>query len=89
MSVVDAVGWLATAVFAASYFCKEPAALRRTQALAALLWIAYGVALKAAPVIGANLVVASLALWSSWAPARKTQAPGPPGSVGAIEPAGD
>jgi len=88
VSGVDAVGWLATAVFAASYFCKEPAALRRTQALAALVWIAYGVALKAAPVIGANLVVASLALWSSWAP-------GPPEALGSpdrkppIEPAGD
>ena len=68
MSVVDAVGWTATALFAASYFCKEPAALRRTQALAALVWIAYGVALKSAPVIVANVVVASLAAWSSLAP---------------------
>lgn len=73
MSVVDAIGWVATALFAASYFCKKPAALRRTQALAALVWIAYGVALEAAPVIGANLVVATLALWSSGAPARKTR----------------
>ena len=71
MSAIDAIGWTATALFAASYFCKEPAALRRTQALAALVWIAYGVALKAAPVIGANLVVASLALWSSWAVRKK------------------
>jgi len=69
---MDAIGWVATALFGASYFCKGPAALRRTQALAALVWIAYGVALKAAPVIVANLVVASLALWSSWA--RKPQA---------------
>jgi len=61
----DAVGWLATALFGASYFCKDPGALRRTQALAALVWIAYGVALKAAPVIAANAVVAGLALWSS------------------------
>ncbi len=33
---MDALGWVATGLFAASYFCKEPAALRRTQALAAL-----------------------------------------------------
>jgi hypothetical protein len=68
MSVMDAIGWTATTLFAASYFCKEPAALRRTQALAALVWIAYGVALKSAPVIVANVVVASLAAWSSLAP---------------------
>ncbi len=67
MSALDAIGWLATALFGASYFCKDPAALRRTQALAALVWIAYGVALKAPPVIVANLLVASLAVWSSLA----------------------
>jgi hypothetical protein len=65
LTALDALGFLATAVFAASYFCKRPSALRRTQATAALLWIAYGVALKAAPIIVANLVVASLAIWSS------------------------
>ena len=65
MSAIDAIGWAATALFAASYFCREPTALRRTQALAALVWIAYGVALKSAPVIVANVVVATLAGWSS------------------------
>ena len=75
---MDAIGWTATALFAASYFCKEPAALRRTQALAALVWIAYGVALKSAPVIVANVVVASLAAWSSLAtgPAEQAASPG-------------
>jgi len=76
VSAGDAIGWVATGLFAASYFCKEPAALRRTQALAALVWIAYGVALRAAPVIVANVVVASLALWSSWSPARRAPASG-------------
>ena len=78
MSVIDAIGWTATALFAASYFCKEPATLRRTQALAALVWIAYGVALESAPVIVANLVVASLAGWSSLAtsPAGPAASPG-------------
>jgi Bacterial inner membrane protein len=72
---LDALGWVATALFAASYFCKEPRALRLTQALAALVWIAYGIALQAAPVIVANAVVASLAVWSSL-DARASQAPG-------------
>lgn len=65
------IGWVATAVFGASYFCKEEKTLRRLQAGAALLWIGYGVLIKAPPVIVANIVVASLALASSWKrPAR-------------------
>ena len=60
------LGWLATAVFAVSYFCRQPAALRRVQALAALLWIGYGIIIKAPPVIVANLVVAVMALLSSF-----------------------
>jgi hypothetical protein len=64
--VLEPIGWLATAVFAASYFCKQPSTLRRLQAVAATLWIAYGIRLAAAPVIVANVIVASLALWSSW-----------------------
>jgi hypothetical protein len=72
--VIDAIGWVATAVFAASYFFKEPLALRRVQALAASLWIAYGVFMKAPPVIVANVIVAGLALASSW---RRLPAPAP------------
>lgn len=63
--MLDAIGWSATALFAASYFCKEPVTLRRLQAGAALLWILYGVILKAPPVIVANVIVATLAAWSS------------------------
>jgi hypothetical protein len=36
------------------------------QALAALLWIGYGVIIKAPPVIVANLVVAAMAVISSF-----------------------
>jgi uncharacterized protein with PQ loop repeat len=57
---------MATAVFATSYFCKQATALRRVQALAALLWIGYGMLIKAPPVIVANLVVAVVALLSSF-----------------------
>jgi hypothetical protein len=59
------IGWVATATFAASYFFRKPAALRRVQALAALLWIGYGVIIHAVPVIVANVVVAAVATYSS------------------------
>jgi len=64
--VFEWIGWIATAVFAVSYFCRRPAALRRIQALAALLWIGYGVIIKAPPIIVANLVVAAIAVISSF-----------------------
>ena len=60
------IGWLATAVFASSYFFKQPVVLRRVQGLAAVLWIAYGVVIHAPPVIVANVIVATLAIWSSF-----------------------
>jgi hypothetical protein len=59
------IGWVATAVFAGSYFCKQAATLRRLQALAALMWIGYGLIIEAAPVVAANSVVAALAFYSS------------------------
>ncbi len=64
--MIQWVGWIATAVFVASYFCGHPAAMRRIQALAAALWIIYGIAIKASPVIVANLVVAAVAIISSF-----------------------
>lgn len=64
MPVTDAIGWLATAVFAASYLVKDPRRLRIVQASAACLWIVYGILLGAAPVVGANAAVAALALLS-------------------------
>jgi hypothetical protein len=70
VSALELVGWAATALFAASYLCREPRTLRLVQGTAALLWIAYGIALHAAPVIVANVVVAALALWSSLVPGR-------------------
>jgi hypothetical protein len=61
----DAVGWLATAIFAGSYFCKQPTTLRRVQAVAALAWATYGVLIHSLPIIVANVIVASLAVGSS------------------------
>jgi hypothetical protein len=71
----DLIGWLATAVFAASYFCRQPIVLRRVQSLGALLWVAYGVLIHAVPVIGANILVASIAIWSSFGRARQRPTP--------------
>jgi len=62
--MLNAIGWIATAVFAASYFFRGPAALRRVQAAAACLWIVYGALLGALPVVAANVIVAGAALWS-------------------------
>ncbi len=60
------IGWLATAVFASSYFFRRPLTLRRIQAGAALLWVMYGIAIDAVPVVVANLIVAAAALYSSF-----------------------
>jgi hypothetical protein len=70
---IEWIGWVATAAFAASYFCRQPAALRRVQALAALLWIGYGVIINAPPVIVANLVVAAMAIVSSFQRRNQTE----------------
>jgi hypothetical protein len=65
-SMFDLLGWIATAIFAASYLLKSPSALRRCQAVAAVLWVIYGIFIRAAPVVGANLIVAAMALGSTW-----------------------
>jgi hypothetical protein len=66
------IGWIATAVFAVSYFCRTPKALRLVQALAALMWVTYGLLIHAMPVVVANVIVAVAAVYSSLAPPRKT-----------------
>ncbi|MBK9316981.1 MAG: YgjV family protein [Acidobacteria bacterium] len=74
------IGWIATAVFAYSYFCKQPRTLRLVQALAALLWISYGVIIGALPIIVANIVVAGLAIGSTVMPVwLNAEAPGETG----------
>ncbi|HET9315619.1 MAG TPA: hypothetical protein VFQ51_08515 [Vicinamibacteria bacterium] len=63
--MLEALGWLATGLFVSSYFCKDQALLRRVQATAAVLWIAYGFAIGSAPVIASNVLVAAIAAYSS------------------------
>ena len=60
----DWIGWLATAIFLVSYSCKDQGRLRRVQAVAAVLWVGYGLILHAVPIVVANLLVAGVALAS-------------------------
>jgi hypothetical protein len=69
--MIDGIGWIATAIFLASYTCKDAKKLRLTQAAAALLWVAYGTVLHAVPIVVANLLVAGVAVYSSLGPSRK------------------
>jgi hypothetical protein len=59
--VSDAIGWVATAVFALSYFVRRRRAMLSVQMAAALLWIGYGLLTAAAPVVVANGIVISAA----------------------------
>ena len=68
--MLDGLGWVATALFASSYLVRTTRAMRRVQALAALLWVAYGVWMNALPIIVANVIVAMLALYSDWKDGR-------------------
>ena len=59
------LGWVATALFIASYFFVRPLALRVTQIVGALLWIVYGVLIASRPVVVANALVIGAAAWTS------------------------
>lgn len=72
--IPDSVGWAATALFAASYFCEGAKNIRRVQAVAAAAWAAYGVLIHSLPVIVANIIVVALALSTAWR--RDRAAPG-------------
>ena len=67
----DCIGWLATVLFAVSYFCRKPATLRRVQGVGALTWMTYGALIHSLPVVVANIIVASVAFWSSFARPRR------------------
>ena len=65
MTILNSIGWVATAVFASSYFFRRAATLRKIQAGAALLWVVYGFLIGAMPVVVANVIVAAAAVYSS------------------------
>lgn len=60
----EAIGWAATVVFTASYFARQPHTLRRIQMGGAAMWMAYGVATGALPVVAANGLVLCAAAWA-------------------------
>ncbi len=64
-ALIEYVGWAATGVFVASYFCKAPHAMRRVQMLGALMWLAYGTLIGALPVVAANALVFGAAAWTA------------------------
>jgi hypothetical protein len=72
--MLDGLGWVATALFAVSYFCKTSSAMRRVQASAALLWVGYGIWMNALPIVVANVIVAALAVYSDWKQPRLSSA---------------
>ncbi|HEY3012823.1 MAG TPA: YgjV family protein [Gemmatimonadales bacterium] len=89
MRVTDWIGWAATAVFLASYGCKDQRKLRLTQAGAALLWVVYGTILHALPIMIANLLVAAVAGYSCLSGSiarRRALATAPAVSISAGEP---
>lgn len=68
--LVEALGWVATATFAGSYLMRRAETLVRVQLAGALLWVAYGFLVGAAPVVAANLLVFAAAAWKARAAAR-------------------
>lgn len=75
--MVDGIGWLATAVFMSSYFSKRATTLRRIQGAAACLWALYGVLIHALPIVVANVLVAGVAIASSFRPEGAAPPPRP------------
>lgn len=63
--MVEYLGWVATAVFVASYFCANPTILRAVQMAGAVLWVIYGFFIDASPVIAANALVLGAAAWTA------------------------
>jgi hypothetical protein len=73
MTIVDYLGWTATAVFVSSYFSRGATGLRRAQMAGSILWMAYGIVMHAAPVVVANLLVLCAAAWTG----RRSRVGGP------------
>ena len=64
--MIEWLGWAATAVFTLSYFCAAPATLTLVQMLGAGMWVTYGLAVGAHPVVAANLLVMAAAGFNRW-----------------------
>jgi hypothetical protein len=62
--MIEYLGWAATTVFVASYFCTGNRVLKGVQMVGALMWVGYGVVIGASPVVAANLAVFAAAGWT-------------------------
>src|SRR5262245_13899212 len=63
--MTEYLGWAATGVFVASYFCARPFLLRSVQMAGAAMWVCYGILIGASPVVVANLLVLAAAAWTA------------------------
>ena len=76
--LVEALGWAAAATFAGSYLAKRAETLVRVQIAGALMWATYGLLVRSAPVVAANVLVVAAAAWNartSRRPRRGSAAP--------------
>lgn len=64
IATIENLGWLATAVFVASFFASSESKLKLIQLVGASIWVLYGFLIKANPVIVANLLVIAAILLS-------------------------
>jgi hypothetical protein len=62
--MIEYLGWAASGVFVASYFCTRSHVLKAVQMVGALMWVVYGVLIGAMPVVAANLAVFAAAGWT-------------------------
>jgi hypothetical protein len=75
--LVEVLGWAATAVFVGSYFFTRAEVLVRVQMAGAVMWVAYGLLMRAPPVVVANVLVLGAAAWK----ARQAQRAAAPSSM--------
>src|SRR6476646_4188596 len=63
--MIASLGWVATALVVASYFCSRQHMLRKMQMAGAVLWMMYGLLIGASPGVVANVLVFSAAAWTA------------------------
>ncbi len=63
--LIEAVGWIATAVFTMSFLFTDVVRMRAVQICGALLWMGYGLLIGSVPVVVANVLVFVVACWTT------------------------
>jgi hypothetical protein len=77
--LIEVLGWIATAVFVGSYFFTRAEVLVRVQMAGAVMWVAYGLLMRAPPVVVANVLVLGAAAWKARQAQRSTEPGSQPG----------